>query len=55
MGPIGSVIILETFLGLLDADEGSILKQGAWRPRSPIAGRAPEKFDLARLLQWALT
>lgn len=55
LGPIGSTIVLETFLGILDADPGSILKQGAWRPRSQIAGGAPGKFDLAGLVKWALT
>ena len=55
LGPIGSIIVLETFLGILMKDEGSILHQAGWRPRSPIAGSSPNKFDLPALLKWALT
>lgn len=55
LGPIGSTIVLETFIGLLLADGNSFLHQGGWRPRAPIAGSHPEKFDLKRLIEWSLT
>ncbi|VWX50479.1 heme peroxidase family protein [Novosphingobium sp. 9U] len=54
LGPIGSTIILETFLGLLLADPGSYIHQAGWRPMVPITDD-PANFELKHLISWALT
>ena len=54
LGPMGSTIVLETFLGLLVADPFSILHKPGWRPMAPIADPA-KPFGLAQLIEWALT
>jgi Animal haem peroxidase len=54
LGPIGSTIILETFLGLLLGDPGSYIHQAGWRPMAPIAGADPDKFELKDLISFAL-
>jgi Animal haem peroxidase len=54
LGPIGSTIVLETFLGLLLADQGSYIHQAGWRPMTPISS-SPDTFELKDLLAWALT
>lgn len=53
LGPIGSTIVLETFLGLLLADQSSYIHQAGWRPMSPVADD-PDSFELKHLVQWAL-
>lgn len=55
LGPIGSTIILETFVGLLLGDPGSFIHQAGWRPMAPIAGPDPDAFELKHLIEWALT
>ena len=54
LGPMGSTIVLETFMGLLQADPFSILHKPGWRPMTPIADPA-KTFGLAELVKWALT
>jgi hypothetical protein len=54
LGPIGSTIILETFLGLLLGDPGSYIHQAGWRPMKPIAGNNPDAFELKDLISFAL-
>lgn len=56
LGPMGSVIILETFLGLLDADPMSFLNDAGWRP-SPVifGGSDPLSFGVPQLIRWALS
>jgi hypothetical protein len=54
LGPIGSTILLETFLGLLMGDPGSYIHQAGWRPMTPIAGADPDAFELKDLIAWAL-
>jgi Animal haem peroxidase len=54
LGPIGSTILLETFLGLLIGDRGSYIHQAGWRPMAPIAGSGSEPFELKHLMSWAL-
>jgi hypothetical protein len=55
LGVMGSTIVLETFLGLMQADASSLLHRPGWRPMTPIAGGKPEGFDLAAMIKWALT
>lgn len=54
LGPIGSTIVLETFLGLLLGDPGSYIHQAGWRPMAPIT-TTPDAFELKHLIAWALT
>lgn len=54
LGPIGSTIILETFLGLLLADQGSYIHQAGWRPMAPVT-ETPDTFELKDLIEWALS
>jgi Animal haem peroxidase len=55
LGPLGSTIVLETFLGLLDADPTSFVHSTGWRPRREIAGNhLPGDFGLPQLIRWAL-
>lgn len=54
LGPIGSTIVLETFVGLLLGDPGSFIHQAGWRPMAPIAGPDPDAFELKHLIEWAL-
>jgi len=54
LGPIGSTIVLETFVGLLLGDPGSFIHQAGWRPMAPIAPADPESFELKHLITWAL-
>ncbi|MBJ6123639.1 peroxidase family protein [Sphingomonas mollis] len=55
LGPIGSAIVLETFLGLLIADQSSFIHQAGWRPMRPIAPADESMpFELKHLVQWAL-
>lgn len=53
LGPIGSTIVLETFLGLLLGDPGSFIHQAGWRPMAPIALEDSD-FELRHLIHWAL-
>lgn len=56
LGPMGSTIVLETFLGLLDADLTSYVHVAGWRPNKAIAGTgSPRDFGLPQLIRWALT
>ena len=55
LGPIGSTIVLETFIGLLQGDPGSFIHQAGWRPMAPIVSGDPDKFELKHLLEWALS
>ena len=54
LGPMGSVIVLETFLALLNADPGSFVHQAGWRPMTPIAQPGAD-FVLEDMIRWALT
>jgi Animal haem peroxidase len=54
LGPIGSTIVLETFLGLLMGDRGSYIHQAGWRPMAPITTGDPDAFELKHLIAWAL-
>jgi hypothetical protein len=56
LGPMGSTIVLETFLGLLESDSTSYVHVAGWRPNKVIAGTgAPTAFGLPQLIRWALT
>lgn len=56
LGPVGSRIVAETFIGLLWLDKGSFLHAlPAFRPHPTIHAGAPQDFDLAALLRYALT
>ncbi len=56
LGPMGSILLLETFLGLLWADADSILHHVGWRPHPAIMGSANvEKFGLREWMKYALT
>ena len=56
LGPMGSILLLETFLGLLWADADSILHHVGWRPHPEIMGSASvEKFGLREFIRYALT
>ncbi len=48
LGPIGSRIIAETLVGLIQASEFSILKDKSWKP--DLGGRKPNQFEMADLL-----
>ena len=54
LGPIGSTIVLETFIGLLLGDPNSFIHQAGWRPMAPIATGDPDAFELKHLIAWAL-
>ncbi|MBB5714273.1 peroxidase family protein [Sphingomonas aerophila] len=54
LGPIGSTIVLESFLGLLLGDPGSFIHQAGWRPMAPIAPTGTDNFELKHLIHWAL-
>lgn len=54
LGPIGSTIVIETFMALLQGDPGSYVHQAGWRPMTPIAPSTPEAFELKHLISWAL-
>ena len=54
LGPMASVIVLETFLALLNADPSSFVHQAGWRPMAPIA-RPGADFLLEDMVRWALT
>lgn len=53
LGPVGSHIVSETFLGLLWYDQSSFLHDSAWRPhgRLNVGGGA---FTLSKLIKYAL-
>lgn len=51
LGPMGSTIVAETFLGLVHGDHDSFLwRQGNWVPHLPSA--APGHFTMADLLRF---
>lgn len=53
LGPMGSVVVLETFLALLNADTSSFVHQAGWRPMAPIASAGAD-FLLEDMVRWAL-
>jgi hypothetical protein len=54
LGPVGSRIVLETFLGLLFYDQKSFIHEPTWRPHAKInAGGG--NFTLGELINYALT
>lgn len=54
LGPVGSRIVGQTFLGMLWSDDSSYLRRHRnFTPAAPIADNAP--FTLGRLVTWALT
>jgi Animal haem peroxidase len=56
LGPMGSILLLETFLGLLWEDADSIMHHVGWRPHPEIMGAANvEKFGLKEFIRYALT
>lgn len=58
LGPVGSRIVAETFIGLLWLDRGSFLHAlPAFRPHPTLhpSGRDGKPFDLAALIRYALT
>ena len=50
LGPVGSRIIAEVFIGLLQGDEGSFLGQKNWKPTLPST--EPGKFTMADMLMF---
>jgi Animal haem peroxidase len=56
LGAMGSILLLETFLGLLWADNDSFLHHVGWRPHSEIMGGPNvDKFGLKEFMRYALT
>lgn len=54
LGPVGSRIVAQTFVGLLMGDEKSYLRrEPLFQPKAPIADDRP--FTLSRLMTWALS
>ena len=54
LGPVGSRIVTETFVGLLWNDPQSLLRRWPlFKPMSPIAPD-PENFNLGALVTWVL-
>lgn len=51
LGPVGSTILAETFLGLLIRDENSYLRR--WPAFEPVIAKRGAKFDVADLLIFA--
>ncbi len=51
LGPAGSAILLEVFIGILKHCETSFLNQKAWKPLACIAGRGG-KFELADVVRF---
>ena len=51
LGPVGSTILAEVFVGLVRRSESSILRTGNWEPTLPAA--EPGDFTLADLLTFA--
>ncbi len=52
LGPVGSRVVLETFLGLLWHDRRSFLHDATWRPHSKL--NSSGKFTLGKLINFAL-
>ena len=55
LGPVGSRIVAETFVGLIKHSQHSILKDPGWTPRfgRPAQGGKPAKFEMTDLLRFA--
>ncbi|WP_293901229.1 peroxidase family protein [Phenylobacterium sp.] len=53
MGPVGSRVVLETFLGLLSYDEKSFIHQPTWRPHAKLNTGGGD-FTLGKLIDYAL-
>ena len=55
LGPVGSRIVAETFVGLIKHSPHSILKEPGWTPRFGRPGQdgEPAKFDMTDLLRFA--
>jgi nucleoid-associated protein YgaU len=51
LGPVGSTIVAEVFIGLVRRSEDSILSTPGWTPSLPA--KNPGEFDLADLLRFA--
>ena len=55
LGPVGSHIVAETFVGLLSRDRNSYLNRWpGFRPLPPIAPGADGNFSLAQLITYAV-
>lgn len=50
LGPVGSRIVAEVFVGLLEGDKDSYLSQAAWTPTLPA--KTPGTFAMTDLLQF---
>jgi hypothetical protein len=50
LGPIGSRIVAETFVGLIENSRTSIFPLGSWQPNLP--SRQPGEFSMADLLRF---
>jgi hypothetical protein len=56
LGPMGSIIVLETFLALLWLDQSSVMHTAGWRPHAKIKGDVHvADFQLRDLIKYALT
>jgi Animal haem peroxidase len=56
LGPMGSILVLETFLALLWLDESSVMHTPGWRPMAAIKGAGDvNEFELRDLMRYALT
>jgi hypothetical protein len=51
LGPVGSTLIAEVLIGLIDRSENSILRTMSWEPTLPMANNG--KFTLEDLLRFA--
>ncbi len=55
LGPMGSILVLETFLALLWLDQSSVMHTSGWRPHPKIKGDANVlDFQLRDLIKYAL-
>jgi len=52
LGPVGSAILLEVFLGVLTYCKTSFLNFSHWQPDENIATDGPEEFELADLIYY---
>ncbi|AUX08453.1 myeloperoxidase thyroid peroxidase cyclooxygenase catalytic subunit [Halalkaliarchaeum desulfuricum] len=56
LGPVGSRIVAETFVGLIEEDPGSFLSvQPGWTPTLPGPTTGQDDFSTADLLEFAYT
>ncbi len=53
LGPVGRRILIETFVGLLWNDEGSLLHNPAWRPYAGRIDQKQQPYTMSHFLRYA--